>query len=111
MFETSKDILNLVLAISIVGISIFICWLLYYIIASIKKIHNTLNLFQKALGSFNDLMINAKKKLQSSAAYFKLAGMLVGKIAEEIKNRNIKKGKTNTKASRNKKTKDSENKR
>jgi len=56
-------------------------------------------------------MINAKKKLQSSAAYFKLAGMLVGKIAEEIKNRNIKKRKINTKNSRNKKTKDSKNKR
>lgn len=106
MFETSRDILNLVLAISVVGISIFICWFLYYIIVSIKKIHDTVSLFQKALESFNELVDNAKKKLKDSSTHLKLIGMLVQKIAEEIKDRSVrnKKTKTSTKKSTRRKS-------
>lgn len=108
MFETSKDILNLVLAFSVFGISVFICWFLYYIISSIKKLHDTLSLFQKALQSFNELIENAKKKLKNSSTHLKLIGILVQKIVEEIRDRNkktkssIKKNKKNIKNIKNK---------
>jgi predicted nucleic acid-binding Zn-ribbon protein len=105
MFETSKDILNLVLAFSIVGISVFICWFLYYIITSIKKLHDIFSLFQKALQSFNELVENAKKKLKNSSTHLKLIGMLVQKIVEEIKDRNEKRKKTNKKNTKNKNSK------
>ena len=99
MFETSKDILNLVLAISVVGITVFICWLLYYIIASIRKLHDVVNLFQKTLNSANEVVENVKKRLKSSSTHLKLIGMLVQKVAEEVRNKNKsrKKRKTNTK--------------
>ena len=99
MFETSKDILNLVLAVSVIGISVFICWFLYYIIASIRKLHDVVNLFQKTLRSANELVENAKKKLKNSSTHLKLIGMLVKKVAEEIRNKKRRKRKTNTKAS------------
>ena len=90
MFETSKDILNLVLALSIVGISVFVCWLLYYLIASMKKLHDVVNLFQKTLTSANELVNNAKKKLKDSSTHLKLIGMLVQKIVEEVQDRSKK---------------------
>jgi Na+-transporting methylmalonyl-CoA/oxaloacetate decarboxylase gamma subunit len=104
MFETSKDILNLVLALSIVGISVFVCWLLYYLIASMKKLHDVVNLFQKTLTSANELVNNAKKKLKDSSTHLKLIGMLVQKIVEEVQDRS-KKGRS--KKDRSKKRKSS----
>ncbi len=105
MFETSKDILNLVLAFSIVGVSVFICWFLYYIIASIKKLHDTFSLLQKALQSFNELVDNAKKKLKDSSTHLKLIGMLVQKVVEEIKDRSKKRKSTTKKNTKNKTSK------
>lgn len=102
MFETSKDVLNLVLALSIAGISVFICFLLYYVISSIKKLHDTFSLAQKGLKSFNDLVENAKKKFKDSSTHLKLIGMLVQKVMEEIKDRNEKRKKTNKKNTKSK---------
>ena len=102
MFETSKDILNLVLAFSIIGISVFICWFLYYIIASIKKIHDTFSLFQKALQSFTELIDNVKRKLKDSSTHLKLIGMLIQKIAEEIRDKVKNKKSSNKKNTKNK---------
>lgn len=99
MFETSKDILNLVLALSIVGITVFVCWLLYYFIASIKKLHDVVSIFQKTLTSANELVNNAKKKLKDSSTHLKLVAMLVQKVVEEIRNKSRRKKKTNTKTS------------
>ncbi len=107
MLETSKDILNLVLAISIIGITVFICWLLYYFIASIKKLHDVISLFQNTLKSLSELVDSAKKKLKDSSTHLKLVGALVQKIAEEVRNKTNKKRKTkkktNSGASKNKK--------
>ena len=107
MFETSKDVLNLVLAVSIIGITVFICWLLYYFIASIKKLHDVISLFQNTLKSLSELVDNAKKKLKDSSTHLKLVGALVQKVAEEVYSRTKKKRKTNkktnSKTSKNKK--------
>jgi len=105
MFETSKDILNLVLALSVVGISVFICWLLYYFIASIKKLHDVVSLFQKTLTSANELVNNAKKKLKDSSTHLKLLGMLVQKIVEEVQGRSRKRKSSVKKNTKNKTSK------
>ena len=38
MFETSKDILNIVIAVSIFGIAFFLCWGMYYLNMSLRQI-------------------------------------------------------------------------
>ncbi len=102
MFETSKDILNLVLALSVAGISVFVCWLLYYFISSVKKLHDIINTLQQTLESANDLVNNIRNKIKDSSTYLKLIGVLIKKVVQEFKD---KRKKTKTKIVKSKKIK------
>ena len=104
MFETSKDVLNLVLALSIAGVTVFICWLLYYFISSIRKLHDAINIFQKTLRTANEIVEGAKKKLKDSSTYLKLIGMLFQKVVKEVQNKRRQK-KTNSKINKKAKKK------
>lgn len=105
MLETSKDILNLVIAFAILWITVFICWFIYYIIAVIKRVHDTIDFFHKTLVSLNEMISNVKDKLKSSSTHFKLIGMLVKKVIQEIDNRKTRRANKNTKAKTKSKTK------
>lgn len=103
MFETSKDVLNLVLALSIAGVTVFICWLLYYFISSIRKLHDAISIFQKTLKTANEIVDSAKKKLKDSSTHLKLIGMLVQKVVEEVQNKRQKRKTKTPKAKKAKK--------
>ncbi|MDD3284589.1 MAG: hypothetical protein PHZ07_03280 [Patescibacteria group bacterium] len=97
MIESSKDILNLVIAFCILWFTVFVCWFIYYMISTIKKVHDSINFFHTTLSSFNELVETVRDKINGSASNFKLIGMLIEKgveiISKKIKN------KTKTKSS------------
>jgi hypothetical protein len=37
MFETSSDVLNLVLSICIIALTFFLCWGIYYFVVAVQK--------------------------------------------------------------------------
>jgi len=57
MFETSKDILYLALALSAVIFTFFVCWALYYIVMMLKKTHAVIN-------EVSGLISSIKEKLE-----------------------------------------------
>ncbi len=90
MFETSRDILNLVLSISIAALAFFICLSLYYVITVFKK---GLGLVKKAedMASKVEMLIDLiKNKVSSSASYIFTLGELVKKVSSFMRDRTRK---------------------
>ena len=104
MFETSRDVLNLTLALCCIFISVFLCWLLYYMISTIKKTHDVINFFSKTIVSINEFFSELKQKTHSSMAYFRLFGVLTEKFINYVDKKGVFKSK-NKQESENKKNK------
>ena len=79
MLETSKDILNLVAAFSIATLVFFICWALYYIIASGKRTFHLIKRIESGVEKAESLIDLIKDKVSSSASYLMILSNLIKK--------------------------------
>lgn len=87
MFETSKDILNIVLAISIASISFFISWALYYLVMTLRKVYLGVKEFKTRLDKIDEAVTAFKNKIESSTSYLLIIGEGVKKLVEIMKER------------------------
>lgn len=90
MFETSKDILNIVLAISIASISFFFCWGLYYLVMSGRQVFKLISSLKERLDKIDEAVTAFKHKVESSTSYLLLIGEGVKKLVELMKERESK---------------------
>lgn len=90
MFTTSRDILNLALTLSVVVISFFIAWLLYYIVMMFKEMHKVVRDVTKALEKMNDVLDFAKEKIASAAAVLPIIIKAGEKVMDMIASRRDK---------------------
>jgi len=67
MFSNSNDILNLVLAVCVLALSFFLCWAIYYFIASIQKFYRITKRLEKIAGDVEETVGNIKSKFTSGA--------------------------------------------
>ncbi len=92
----SKDILNYTLTICILFVSIFLCWIMYYIISMMKKANDSLKLMHTIMNSINGIIENTKSKFKNSIAGLEIVGTLAKKIFDQINTKKQNK-KTKTK--------------
>lgn len=78
MFNTSGDILNWVLAVSVAVLSFFLCWAIYYFIASVQKIYRLVKRVELGVSKVEEILDIAKNKLKNSSAYF----MILAEVAK-----------------------------
>lgn len=64
MIQTSKDILFLVLGVSILAVSFFACLLFYYLVRLIKKLYNTGKFIEKVGNRINEITKTAERKVR-----------------------------------------------
>ncbi len=79
MFSTSGDILNLVIAVCIIALTIFLCLSLYYLISTVKKAHRVINSIEKGVNKIQELIDFLHGKVKNGGAYLMLAGELIKK--------------------------------
>lgn len=84
MFESSRDILNLTLALSAAVLTFFICWLLYYIVSIFRDMRNVVRDVTKTIEKFNSVLDFAKEKISSVSAVFPLVIKATEKIIETV---------------------------
>lgn len=107
MIESSKDVLNLTLAFCSIWITVLLCWLLFYLISTIKKTHDVVSFLSKILISANDFITDLKQKAKGGVAYFKLFGVLTEKFLNYVEKKGtlkVQKFKDFESRSKNKKT-------
>ncbi len=91
MLSTSGDILNIVLAVSVAILTFFLCWAIYYFVASMQKIYRLIKRIEAGVTKAEELLDIAKGKLKNSAAYFMILGEVAKKAMEFVKDKRDKK--------------------
>lgn len=87
MFETSRDILNWVLAASAGALAFFLCWSLYYFIASAQRIFRLIRHVEQGVEKAEALLDLAKEKISGSASYLMILGELLKRGVDFAKER------------------------
>ena len=85
MFETSKDILYLVIAFCVLWLTVFICWLLWQFISIISKVRRLVKSIQDKVEKIEGIIDLLKDKIEHSATYLGLIVEGVSKIVEHFK--------------------------
>ncbi len=87
MFETSRDILNWVLAASAGALAFFLCWSLYYFIASAQRIFRLIKHVEQGVAKAEALLDLIKDKISGSASYLMILGEILKRGVEFAKSK------------------------
>jgi len=86
MLETSKDALNIAIAVSVVGFTIFVCWAIYYFAMILRQGFNIFKEMRERLHKVDEVIKTLKEKIEHSTSYLLLIGEGVKKLVEVAKN-------------------------
>ncbi len=87
MLETSGDILNLVIAVSVLTFTIFLVWTIYYLLASFKKVYNIVNELDVGVKKVLQTVDTIKDKVNKSTSYLYVAGEVAKKVVNLMKDK------------------------
>jgi hypothetical protein len=85
MLETSKDVLNIVIAVSVFGVSFFVCWALYYFVMILRQMFKGVQEVKNIINRVDETIKAFKEKIESSASYLFLIGEGVKKMVDLMK--------------------------
>ncbi len=109
MLETSRDLLNIIIAFCILWLTFFFSWLLFYLILIAKHAHEIIAGIKEKLDAVERTLALLKGHLDNSAGYLALVVESVGKIASYLVEKKQAKRKTTSSRGRaQKKKQDSE---
>jgi hypothetical protein len=91
MFNTSGDILNIVLSVCAVALTAFLCSALYYFVASIQRFYKLIRKVEEGVAKAEEVIEIAREKLKNSAAYFMVLGEIAKKAMEFVQEKRDKK--------------------
>lgn len=93
MFSSSNDILNLVLSICLISLTFFLCWAIYYFIASVQRIYNLIKRVERGVCKAEEILDIVNDKIKNSAAFFMVLGELFKKFVNFTGEKTVKKTK------------------
>jgi hypothetical protein len=96
MFNTSRDILNLTLAISIASIAFFISWGLYYLVMMAKRIRHLTREAGEIISNIKETTGMIREKVEASAATIALIAEGIKKILAVVGEKKERKRKERT---------------
>ena len=85
MFQTSSDILNLVLSVCIIALTFFLCWGIYYFVVAVQKWYKITKQVEKGVEEVEEIIFTVKEKLHGSAAYLLTLGDVAKKVFDYVK--------------------------
>lgn len=84
MFETSSDILNLVLSLGIFVIAALVAWLLFYAIMMFRDVRQATKSIKDKVETVDEILKTLKDKIEKSASYFGILVELVSKLVSHF---------------------------
>lgn len=85
MFDNSKDILNLVLAVSALGLTFFICWSLWYLIATLKSVYKAIKEIMAAVEKVGELVTMIENKIEAGSKAVENFGGKIDDVFKTVK--------------------------
>jgi len=85
MFETSQDILNLAKTIGVLGLSLVLGLLIYYMAMTIRQAFKIVKEIRDKINKFDELMTLIKNKIENSTSHMYLLAEGVKKLVEIAK--------------------------
>jgi len=87
----SRDLLNIIIALSVLLFTVFSCWAIYYLARILQQFFKMIKEARDLINKFDELMKVIKEKIEHSASYLPLIGEGVKKLVEIMKARAEKK--------------------
>ncbi len=85
MIETSKDLLNVIIAVSIFGFTVLICLAVFYLSMILRQGFKIVQEMRNRLHKVDEVIKTLKEKIEHSTSYLLLIGEGVKKLVEVIK--------------------------
>jgi hypothetical protein len=82
MFETSRDILNWAVAVSVVAVAISMVWAMVYIIGMLRTVSELNRRVRSAIEGFTVVMAHLQDKIQSTAGYLPMIVQAVTRLVD-----------------------------
>ena len=87
MFENSKDILNIAMAFSIIGLAGIVSWAVFYLAMILRQTFKVVKEMRGRINKLDELIKTMKEKIEHSTSYLLLIGEGVKKLVDVIKER------------------------
>lgn len=84
MLETSKDVLYIVLALCALWLTVFLCWVIYYVAMLLKQAYDFTKGARQTLIKFEALVDLVKSKLERSGSHLMLLVESVGQLTQYV---------------------------
>ncbi len=97
MLETSKDLLNVVLAISVFLVAVFFSWILYQMGRALKGVNDIIKNVQEIVESAKEAVNTIKSKGAQAAGVLNLAVKAGQQIIKQVNKRKAKPKKSSDK--------------
>lgn len=93
IIENSQDILNLVKAFSVLWLSIFLAWFIYYLAMMFRQFYLVIKQTRERLDKIDEVIKSIKKKMEVGTSYLILIEGLAKKLIEALKEKGDKRSK------------------
>ena len=93
MVATTKDILYLVISFVVLILTIFICWVFYYLAMILREFNKIVFDVRKKMELVETVLNTLKEKIEHTSSYMKLLVESAGNIVEFLKDRKEEKTK------------------
>ncbi len=90
MIETSKDLLYVILAFSILWLTIFLSWMFYYVIMMLRHANQLINSFREKVEKVSQAIEKIREKFEHTSVYLGLMGKAVEKMVDFVAERKKK---------------------
>lgn len=94
LINDSRDLLNVIIALSVLLFTVFSCWAIYYLARILRQFFQVIKEMRDRLNKFDELMKSMKEKIEHSASYLFLIGEGIKKLLEVVRQRSEKKKKS-----------------
>lgn len=111
MFETSQDLLYVVLSLSLIWFTVFLCWLLYQAARALRNINTIVETLTEKLELITDAVEFIRKKVDnmsghmgavSSVASSLIEKFVLGKVSDKLEERVAKRKRKTTRKTKKK---------
>jgi hypothetical protein len=90
-FDSSRDILNLVISFCVLWITVFICWMFYYVMRLLRNANRIIEEFRLRLQLLTDTINHIRGKVEHISDFMGLASGGLGGLVKAVAKRKANK--------------------